>query len=92
MKIGILTYHRAHNYGAVLQAYALRTFLQKQGHDVEFVDYWPDSHEEKYKTFLSTHLTRYRLSKKVNISFRFCCHIAGEENAGRSFYLSCKTN
>lgn len=51
MKIGILTYHRAHNYGAVLQAYALRTFLQKQGHDVEFVDYWPDSHEEKYKTF-----------------------------------------
>ena len=28
MKIGILTYHRAHNYGAMLQAYALQHFLQ----------------------------------------------------------------
>lgn len=48
MKIGILTYHRAHNYGAMLQAYALRTFLQKQGHWVEFIDYWPDSHRKQY--------------------------------------------
>lgn len=48
MKIGILTYHRAHNYGAMLQAYALRTFLQNQGHIVEFIDYWPDSHKSQY--------------------------------------------
>ena len=48
MKIGILTYHRAHNYGAMLQAYALRTFLQKQGHWVEFIDYWPDCHRKQY--------------------------------------------
>ena len=26
-KIGILTFHNAHNYGAVLQAYALKTKL-----------------------------------------------------------------
>jgi hypothetical protein len=49
MKIGILTYHRAHNYGALLQAYALRSFLEKIGHNVEFVDYWPDYHKEEYK-------------------------------------------
>lgn len=41
MKIGILTYHRSHNYGAMLQAYALKTFLIELGHSVEFVDYWP---------------------------------------------------
>jgi hypothetical protein len=48
MKIGILTYHRAHNYGAMLQAYALRSFLREQGHQVEFVDYWPKSHQKQY--------------------------------------------
>lgn len=39
MKIGILTFHRAHNYGAVLQCYALQEFLRKKGHDVGVVDY-----------------------------------------------------
>lgn len=41
MKIGIVTCHRAHNYGAVLQAYALKTYLTKLGHDVEFADFVP---------------------------------------------------
>lgn len=48
MKIGILTYHRAENYGAVLQAYALKEFLSMQGHTVEFVDYFPAYHKEFY--------------------------------------------
>lgn len=51
MKIGILTYHRAENYGALLQAYALRTYLQSQGHEVSFVDYWPDYHVNYFKIF-----------------------------------------
>lgn len=51
MKIGILTYHRAHNYGAMLQAYALRTYLQQRDHEVDFVDYWPSEHAKEYKWF-----------------------------------------
>ena len=39
MKIGILTFHCAHNYGAVLQAYALQEVLKNKGHEVEFIDY-----------------------------------------------------
>lgn len=39
MKIGILTFHRAHNYGAVLQCYALQEVLKGMGHEVEVVDY-----------------------------------------------------
>lgn len=31
MRIGILTYHRSHNCGALLQAYALREFLKLKG-------------------------------------------------------------
>lgn len=41
MKIGILTYHRATNYGAVLQAYSLISFLKKKfpTHSFELIDY-----------------------------------------------------
>lgn len=48
MKIGILTYHRAHNYGAMLQAYALRRVLRDMQHNVDFIDYWPKEHQEQY--------------------------------------------
>ena len=39
MKIGILTFHYAHNYGAMLQAYALRKILLTLNIDVKFVNY-----------------------------------------------------
>lgn len=39
MKIGILTFHRAINYGAVLQCYALSEVLKRMGHDVSVIDY-----------------------------------------------------
>lgn len=38
-KIGILTFHIAHNFGAMLQSYALPTALQKLGYDCEVIDY-----------------------------------------------------
>lgn len=43
MKIGILTFHCAHNYGAVLQAYALSKYLASTGNDVEIINYRPAS-------------------------------------------------
>ena len=39
MRIGILTFHNANNYGAVLQAYCLQETLRRIGFDVEIVDY-----------------------------------------------------
>ena len=39
MKIGILTFHLAHNYGAVLQCYALQEVLKQLGHEVRVIDY-----------------------------------------------------
>lgn len=44
MKTGILTFHRATNYGAFLQAYAMKSFLNENGYAAEMVDYWPDAH------------------------------------------------
>ena len=42
MKIGILTFHSAINYGAVFQAYGLQSFLQDLGHEVYIIDYRPE--------------------------------------------------
>jgi len=39
MKIGISTFHSEPNYGAVLQAFALQTFLGENGYDPFFIDY-----------------------------------------------------
>ena len=51
MRVGILTYHRSHNYGALLQAIALRVVLQSMGHDVFYVDYFPAYHKRVYALF-----------------------------------------
>ena len=56
MKIGILTYHRSHNYGALLQAIATRIVLKKMGHDAYYIDYWPDYHRRMYAMFNSNML------------------------------------
>lgn len=51
MKIGILTFHRAHNYGAVLQTYALQEFLRSIGHEVHVIDYKP-IYFDSYRPFI----------------------------------------
>ena len=52
MKIGLLTFHCAHNYGAVLQAYALQEVLKSRGHKVEFIDYRNSKLLNIYKWFV----------------------------------------
>lgn len=49
MKIGILTFHRAHNYGAVLQCYSLQEALREMGHDAQVIDYRQPHIESVYK-------------------------------------------
>lgn len=38
-KVGTLTFHVAHNYGAMLQAYALPEAVKSLGYDAEVIDY-----------------------------------------------------
>lgn len=53
-RIGILTFHRAHNAGAMLQAFALQHFLASKGDfDVELVDYRNEKIESQYYPALS---------------------------------------
>lgn len=53
MKIGLLTFHRAINYGAVLQCYGLSESLRAMGHDVEIIDYRP-VYIERYRQLFQT--------------------------------------
>ncbi len=50
MRIGILTFHCAHNYGAMLQCYALQEYLKGRGDEVYVIDYRPDYLTHPYKT------------------------------------------
>lgn len=65
MKIGILTYHRTHNYGGCLQALATRIILEQMGHDVFYVDYWPDYHKHIYDIFNPSLFKEHRLPGKI---------------------------
>ena len=38
MRIGLLTYHKSYNCGAVLQTYATCRLLKELGHEVELID------------------------------------------------------
>lgn len=48
MRIGILTFHRPINYGALLQAFALRTTIIKNGVDADIIDYRNSVIESQY--------------------------------------------
>lgn len=48
MKIGIITYQRAENFGAALQCRALYEYLRTKGHDVEIIDYRNPIIEKSY--------------------------------------------
>lgn len=48
MKVGILTFHYAYNYGAVLQAYALSTYIKSIGCEPNVIDYRCDAIKREY--------------------------------------------
>ncbi|MBR2589959.1 MAG: polysaccharide pyruvyl transferase family protein [Clostridia bacterium] len=47
-KIGTLTYHGSHNYGSVLQAYALAKQLELMGNDVKILNLRPQAQKQMY--------------------------------------------
>ena len=64
MKVGILTFHNAHNYGASLQAYALKMCIQQMGHDVTIVNYRNPKIEGQYPKKLRPKFTKKILNPK----------------------------
>lgn len=51
MKIGIITYHAAYNFGSMLQAYATQATIEKLGHDAKIINYRMKSQKNFYKKY-----------------------------------------
>ena len=51
MKAGIITFNSAHNYGAVLQAYAMQEYLKSLGLEVEVINFRPKEIDNVYKLY-----------------------------------------
>lgn len=65
MNIGILTFHFSDNYGAALQAYALRRWLTEHGHRASFIDYRPAHIEHGGRLCLPTSPAKLKADLKV---------------------------
>lgn len=64
MKIGILTFHASHNYGSMLQAYALQQYLLSQGHVVEEINLRNDV--QRYQIY------PYPLERPLGVILKLC--------------------
>jgi len=66
MKIKTITCHYVYNHGASLQAYALQSYLERCGHQVEIIDYRPSYLTEPYRFFcISNPRWRSYLSRRL---------------------------
>ena len=51
-KVGIITFHRSHNCGSIMQAYALQKVLQtRYGIEPEFIDFSSPGQQKLYSVF-----------------------------------------
>lgn len=69
MKVAILTFQFAHNYGALLQAYALKRYLKSQGHTVELTPYYPDWAQREYA--ISPFAKGISMRKRVRFTLQY---------------------
>lgn len=72
MRIGILTFHKAHNFGAVLQCYATQEALKSMGFTVEVIDYQPKYLISPYKIF---NIKRFKTKKPLLLVRRIIVEI-----------------
>lgn len=71
MKIGVLTFHRSHNYGAFLQCYSLVEVLKDLGHEVSVINFnniSPNGYTIKWSKRLQSNfhlIKRYRMFNRL---------------------------
>jgi len=92
MRIGIMTFHRPINYGALLQAYALQQTMLSLGAECEIIDYRNPLMEELYsvKTFDKCHRIKDYISWILRSSSEKTTHEAYEKFRREYLILSPK--
>lgn len=76
MKIGILTFNYAQNFGAVLQCYALSRVLENLGASVSVLDYEPE-YQKSGNAILSNPFLVFRYKVSVQQKFIAFCKTVG---------------
>ena len=69
MKVALLSFHNAANYGAALQAYALEKHLLEQGIDCEYIDY--RNHHRRTAYSMSYHIWENLKRKKIKNALKY---------------------
>ena len=70
MKVGILTFHAAHNFGAMLQAYALQEQIRINGHEPWIINYVPEYIASKRPTLQKWMFTHGRALQTIKYYFK----------------------
>lgn len=83
LKIGIVTYHRAYNYGALLQAYALCRYLIYNGQQAEIIDYWPEHHSFVYRINVYNSEVAKKLPLLKRLKYTLVTYICSKKNVLR---------
>lgn len=60
-KVGIITFHGAHNYGSCLQAYALLNTINSMGYDAEIINFRTDNQKDQYSPLTKRKGVKYFL-------------------------------
>lgn len=66
MRIALINFHYAYNYGAVLQCTALKQVLENMGHSVEIIDYRPYYQMQYYLKYPNPFITARYAWNKLN--------------------------
>lgn len=96
INVGILTYHFSNNYGALLQAYALREYLRREGFNAEFINYHPIHVEgggsiefslrpkawRNNVTVMYVHLAHLYRNISVSKAYQACFELFRKDNLG----------
>lgn len=95
MKIGIITFHRANNYGAVLQCFALQEALKQVGYNVQIINYKQPFIESKDRIFSFAQITKIFSKPRKTIRYiletKHRIQVNTLFNHFRNKYLNCTT-
>ena len=89
LKCGIVTFHSAHNYGSVLQAYAMVMTMKKLGTNAELIDFRHPHTTDAYEWKLWTPYKNWRWNIK-DIFLRGIMGIGKKREKVFKDFIECK--
>lgn len=89
MRIGILTFHRSINNGAIIQCFALSSILSKafEEHEVEVIDYQMEKVDKSYQPTFRTYLSGGSLPGKIKRIVKYALYPEMFDDAMKKYHI-----